>query len=221
MQTEIPGLYFGRSLTNTPSSMTINTSIAAAKYAATQVMEGNVELSEEFPWDSVQEEFARLESILSKEAEDSLRPHEVRHMIQATAGEHLFAVHDDEGLQACIDELIRIRTEEMPRMAVSLKTKTFNMEWKEAIENYNMLDFAEMEARAMLMRKESRSSFVRTDYPERDDENWLCWVGVKMIDGEMTTETFPMDLSVVDAEGVKQMNTEMDGLVASLTSIRA
>ena len=45
---------------------------------------------------------------------------------------------------------------------------------------------AEMHYRASDMRKESRGWFLREDYPEMDNENWLKWIIVKNVDGEMT-----------------------------------
>jgi succinate dehydrogenase / fumarate reductase flavoprotein subunit len=37
----------------------------------------------------------------------------------------------------------------------------------------NLLDNAFMVAKAALNRTESRGAHFRTDYPKRDDENWL------------------------------------------------
>ena len=42
-----------------------------------------------------------------------------------------------------------------------------------AMEQRNMLDVAEVITQAGLMRTESRGSHYRSDYPERDDANWL------------------------------------------------
>lgn len=204
MQTEIPGLYFARSLPNAPSPMTINCGIVAAKYAAAQIAKDQVKAPENISWKNVNDEYARLQDILSREPKNPVRPHEVRHMIQK-AGENLIGIRNKDKLEACIKELERIKTEELPRMTVSEKTKTYNIEWKQAIENYNMLDFAEMTARASLMRTETRGSFLRSDYPKRDDDNWMCWVGVKLVNGKMTTEKFPIDMSFYSADKVKQM----------------
>ncbi len=54
---------------------------------------------------------------------------------------------------------------------------------------------AEMQFRAASMRKESRGWFLREDYPEMDNQNWLKYVIVKNVDGEMTfgTEDVPVD----------------------------
>ena len=48
--------------------------------------------------------------------------------------------------------------------------------------------------RASLERKESRGWFVREDYPDRDDRNWLKWVVVESKDDEMTVTTEPVPI---------------------------
>ena len=40
------------------------------------------------------------------------------------------------------------------------------MEWKEAIENYNLLTIAELSVLASLTREESRGSYLRPEFPE-------------------------------------------------------
>ncbi len=48
---------------------------------------------------------------------------------------------------------------------------------------------AELHFRASAMRKESRGWFMREDYPEMDNKNWLKWIIAKNVDGEMTFST--------------------------------
>ena len=44
------------------------------------------------------------------------------------------------------------------------------------------------------MRTESRGTFYREDYPERDDKNWLKWIIVKNVNGKMTLSTEPVPI---------------------------
>lgn len=58
-----------------------------------------------------------------------------------------------------------------------------------AFETANMITTAEMKLRASLMRKESRCSHYRLDYPEMDNENWQAWINIsKGSDGSMQLE---------------------------------
>jgi succinate dehydrogenase/fumarate reductase flavoprotein subunit len=54
-----------------------------------------------------------------------------------------------------------------------------------AHETENMVINAEMRLRSALFRTESRGTHYREDFPLRDDKNWLCWVMLKEVDGEM------------------------------------
>ena len=51
---------------------------------------------------------------------------------------------------------------------------------------------AEMKLRASMFRKESRWTHYREDYPLRDDKNWLCWIKIQDVGGEMTFTKVPV-----------------------------
>ncbi|MFC1909358.1 FAD-dependent oxidoreductase [Chloroflexota bacterium] len=53
------------------------------------------------------------------------------------------------------------------------------------LETKNMILNAEMRLRASLFRTESRGCHYREDYPRRDDPDWLAWVLLKEVDGQM------------------------------------
>ena len=61
-----------------------------------------------------------------------------------------------------------------------------------AFETANMILSAEMKLKASLMRKESRCSHYRLDFPEMDTKNWNAWINVyKGSDGSMKLEKQP------------------------------
>jgi hypothetical protein len=61
-----------------------------------------------------------------------------------------------------------------------------------AHETANMIISAEMKLKASIMRKESRCSHYRLDYPDLDNENWQAWINIfKGEDGEMKFEKQP------------------------------
>ncbi|MBU1044581.1 MAG: FAD-binding protein [Candidatus Omnitrophica bacterium] len=58
-----------------------------------------------------------------------------------------------------------------------------------AHETSNMIINAEMKLRASLMRKESRCSHYRLDYPDIDYQNWQAWINIsKDVNGFMKLE---------------------------------
>jgi fumarate reductase flavoprotein subunit len=63
--------------------------------------------------------------------------------------------------------------ERYKKVDISDRSLSFNTELTAAIELGFMLDAAEAVAYSALMRKESRGSHQRTDYPQRDDQQYL------------------------------------------------
>ncbi len=53
------------------------------------------------------------------------------------------------------------------------KGKIFNNELIEVLELGHMLEFSEVILKGAIARKESRGAHSRTDFPKRDDQNWL------------------------------------------------
>lgn len=63
-----------------------------------------------------------------------------------------------------------------------------------AHETANMILAAEMKLKASLMRKESRCSHYRLDYPNVDDKNWQAWINIyKDDEGSMQLEKQAFD----------------------------
>jgi succinate dehydrogenase/fumarate reductase flavoprotein subunit len=63
-----------------------------------------------------------------------------------------------------------------------------------AHETANMIVNAEMKLKASIMRKESRCSHFRLDYPDVDYENWQAWINIYQgNDGEMKFEKQAFD----------------------------
>lgn len=68
--------------------------------------------------------------------------------------------------------------ERYPSVSVHDKGRVFNTDLLAVLELDFMFDCAETIIASALARKESRGAHTRTDYPERDDENWLKHVAV-------------------------------------------
>jgi succinate dehydrogenase / fumarate reductase flavoprotein subunit len=134
-------------------------------------------------WTPAEKEFARLHELRTRKVSGGLRPHVIRHNIQKTCSTCMGILRETAKLEAANKELERIRREDLPKMVVSEQTLTYNNEWKEAVENYNLLDAAELAVKATLLRQESRGTYLRPDFPNTDDANWKCMLVAKQDKG--------------------------------------
>jgi succinate dehydrogenase / fumarate reductase flavoprotein subunit len=132
---------------------------------------------------------ADAESQLRRDADeiDSIiaRPHEGRRVseIKNELGDlmnrHAAVFRDEEGLQQAREAIGRIR-EEAGRAWIDDRGTVFNQDVLGAIELGYMVDCAETTVVAALERKESRGAQFRTDYPERNDEEWLKHIDISL-----------------------------------------
>jgi succinate dehydrogenase / fumarate reductase flavoprotein subunit len=75
-------------------------------------------------------------------------------------------------LESALKELRRLK-ERFKKIRVEDKGRTFNTGLVAALQLDFTLDLAEVTIASALARTESRGAHSRSDYPKRDDENWL------------------------------------------------
>jgi succinate dehydrogenase / fumarate reductase flavoprotein subunit len=79
---------------------------------------------------------------------------------------------DEDGLRQGLEIVQRLK-EESKTVAIDDKGTVFNQDLLGAMELGFMLDNAECIIVGALERKESRGAQYRTDFPERNDDEWL------------------------------------------------
>ena len=79
---------------------------------------------------------------------------------------------DEAGIQSALDRVQSLQ-EELPRAYIDDRGTVFNQDVLGAIELGFMLDGAECTCVAALHRTESRGAQYRTDFPDRNDDEWL------------------------------------------------
>jgi succinate dehydrogenase flavoprotein subunit len=100
------------------------------------------------------------------------RVSEIKNELGETMNRHVAVFRDAEGL-AQAHEVVRRLKDEAPQAAIDDKGSVFNQDVLAAIELGYMLDVAEAIVVAAQERKESRGAQFRTDFPERNDAEWL------------------------------------------------
>ena len=194
MSRDFAGLFCtrGGGMTGAAGSPGVSHNYLYGSYAMEKALEyaDSSELAE-LPIDLVEAECTRLIGLLEAVPADPLRPVQVRRAIQTVAGSCLGIIRQTADLETALQELARIRTEDLPRQAVTSVSRAYNTEWKEAIENCNLLTIAELSVLATLTREESRGSYLRPDFPEPSDE-WACSLAIHGPEGSYTTEKVEM-----------------------------
>ncbi len=133
-----------------------------------------------------------MEPMLRKKG---IRPIQVRRKIQEVlAGYGSLIGRTEERLTEGLQKIRDIKKSELGEMCATVKDRTFNREWSEALEVRNIADVTELILTAARERKESRGLHYREDFP-KEDKSWLKHIILKK-DGEeirITTEpvTFP------------------------------
>ncbi len=106
-----------------------------------------------------------------------------------TMNQYVAVFRDAEGL-AEAHEIIRRLKAEADQAAIDDRGMIFNQDVIAAIELGYMLDVAEAIVVAAEERKESRGAQFRTDFPERNDDEWLKHIDLSQNGAEAPTVTY-------------------------------
>ena len=137
--------------------------------------------------EEVREEQEKIQSLLRKNR--GVRAFEIKNKVKDIMWEHCALVRDGEGLKKALNLLQMIKNGDLPDICVPDPCPIFNKGLVEAVEALNMLELSEMTVRAALMREETRKSHFRTDFPKRDDKNWLKNIVISRDEGKMMFTT--------------------------------
>jgi succinate dehydrogenase / fumarate reductase flavoprotein subunit len=119
----------------------------------------------------LQDEERGLQEIVRRER-SGRRVSEIKTELGQTMDKYAAVFRDDEGLRKGLEIVQRLK-EEAKTAAIDDKGTIFNQDLLGAMELGFMLDNAECVVMGALERKESRGAQYRTDFPERNDEEWI------------------------------------------------
>ena len=100
---------------------------------------------------------------------------------------YILYIKSPERMAAALTTVDYLQEECLPR----LHAKNGH-ELRQAHELAHMLLNAKMKLTAGLFRTESRGNHFRSDYPARNDADWLCWVTLRAEQGHMIAEKHPI-----------------------------
>jgi len=138
----------------------------------------------------VEEMIAEAEAPLGREGLD-LYP--FREELRVSNWDKLGIIRDEKGLQeglAIIQEL----KEKMVRVGIA-GGKAYSMPWNDWLNLRNLLDVSQMIGAAALERKESRGAHYRSDFPKKNNRDYLKNFFIKRTKGEVKIFELPVVLS--------------------------
>jgi fumarate reductase flavoprotein subunit len=161
---------------------------AAAEYASTVKAPGQAVLAQ-----ARDEEHVLTNELLHRSGRERLAG--LRDEMQRTMEQSAGIYRSGDSLAAGVSRLRELR-ERFADVALEDQSRTFNTERVAAVELSFMLDIAETIVTSALRRQESRGAHQRTDFPARDDENFLAHSLIfREPDGSSRVEYLPVTLT--------------------------
>jgi len=110
---------------------------------------------------------------------DGRRVSEIKSDLGELMNRHAAVFRDEAGLQSAREAIDQLR-EEADHAWIDDQGTVFNQDVLGALELGYMIDCAEATVVGAIERKESRGAQFRTDYPERNDAEWLKHIDITL-----------------------------------------
>jgi succinate dehydrogenase / fumarate reductase flavoprotein subunit len=127
----------------------------------------------------LRDEEAEIAQIMGRENGSGHRISEIRAELGKIMDEHVSVFREEEGLKVALETVKELK-ERAKTAYIDDRGAIFNQDVLGALELGFMLDNAEGICVGALHRTESRGAQYRTDFPERNDEEWLKHIDLSM-----------------------------------------
>lgn len=140
-----------------------------AGYAMARFVQSGAAL-QPVPGDPAQRSRARVQALLDNPGTELVE--DVAQDLKTTMTNNCGIFRDEARLQQAMQEIKALQTRFKNARTMD-KSSRFNTDLLATLETDHMLTFSEVIVAGALARQESRGAHSRTDFPQRDDENWL------------------------------------------------
>ncbi|MHA1187011.1 MAG: FAD-binding protein, partial [Candidatus Heimdallarchaeota archaeon] len=124
---------------------------------------------------------------------------EIRDAMKITMDKNVGVYREESGLQFAVTKIEELQ-KEFVYVHLDTQQRKFNFGLIRLLELRNMIDIAEVGAFAALWRKESRGAHFRTDYPKRNDEEYLVHSLVTRSKDGLQIDTKPVKLGLFEVK---------------------
>jgi succinate dehydrogenase / fumarate reductase flavoprotein subunit len=112
----------------------------------------------------------RIEAIMDNAGDENVE--DIAQALKTTMMDNMGVFRDEEKMKIALTDVEDL-IEKFAHSRIMDTGKRFNTDLLAALETEHLLTFSEVIVAGGLARKESRGAHYRTDYPKRDDENWI------------------------------------------------
>jgi succinate dehydrogenase / fumarate reductase flavoprotein subunit len=137
--------------------------------AIAEFLKGGFEL-QPIDADPVKNNQERINHLMNGNGQENVE--DIAQELKALMMEKCGIYRNDEQMSEALDKVKELQTR-FENARVMDKGKRFNTDVLAALETSHLLTFSETVVAGALARTESRGAHYRTDYPKRDDENWI------------------------------------------------
>lgn len=138
------------------------------------------------------QELSILALLKNKESGESV--YELKKELNETMEKHLRVFRNREGMETARNAIKELR-ERFKKVRLKDSSPYYNLELLAYFELKNILDLAGAVVESALFREESRGPHYRTDFPQKDDKNWLKHTLVEMRQEEYYVTTEPVRMT--------------------------
>ncbi|PMP91808.1 MAG: fumarate reductase (quinol) flavoprotein subunit [Caldisphaera sp.] len=155
-------------------------------------------LSSDFPYDPEPERTKKEEEwvwgLLKRESGEP--SYKIKHELQQTMMEDFYVFRNGNDMAKGLSKILELRKMFIDNSYIEDKGYIYNTDLIAAIETMNLLDNALIVAKTAINRQESRGSHARTDFPKRDDVNWLKHtIAIRNGDSDITIVYSPVTIN--------------------------
>ncbi|SPP96437.1 fumarate reductase/succinate dehydrogenase flavoprotein subunit [Bradyrhizobium vignae] len=191
-RTTIPGLYAAGDMASVPHNYMLGafTNGSVAGIDAMEFADGH-DFAE---FDAGDVALERDRVMAPTKREDGIPPNQIEYKARRLVNDYLQPPKVTRKYELGMRRLAEAREDMQERMIARNAHELLR-----ALEVQSIMDCADMAAHASLYREESRWGLYhwRTDFPEKDNENWFCHALLSKRDGKMTSEKRAVEPYVV------------------------
>jgi succinate dehydrogenase/fumarate reductase flavoprotein subunit len=182
-RTTVPGLYAAGDMASVPHNYMLG-AFTNGSVAGMDAMEfaDNHDFAE---FDAADVAAERERVLAPTTREDGIPPNQIEYKTRRLVNDYLQPPKVTRKYELGARRLAEVRQDAQERMVARNAHELLR-----ALEAQSILDCADMAVHASLFREESRWGLyhLRTDFPEKDNENWFCHTLLSKQDGEMVSE---------------------------------